>query len=82
MANERFVVSRNPITGHYTVTKEDTTGRIRTTELANFKQIETWIMMSAEDKDFARKVCERMAEHYENIIREETKHEGRNQSEG
>ena len=80
MANERFVVSRSPKTGHYTVTKEDTTGRIRTTELATFKQVETWIMMAGEDKDFARKVCERMAEHYENIIREENQHESRNQS--
>lgn len=74
MANERFVVSRNPISGHYAITKEDNNGRIQTTELANFEQAKRWIMISAEDKDFARKVCDSMAEYYENIIREEKNH--------
>lgn len=64
MANERFVVSRNPQSGHFTITREDPKGHIYSTEVANFKQAGTWIWMATKDKTFARRVCERMAENY------------------
>lgn len=80
MAIKRIVMSRSPMTGRYTITKEDTAGHIRTTEVETFKQAARFIMMCADDEDFARRVCEKMAEHYENIIREEKDHESRNQS--
>ena len=66
-----ITVSRSPITKRYTITKEDTEGHIRSTEVATFKQATKFIMMCEDDKESARRICEELAKDFENIIKED-----------